>query len=147
MLRRIRRFFPDDRAEEILHDVFAVVVERAAGFRGDSHPFTWLYQITTRVCLNRRRIEGRRRELMDEVGDLDWSPTTAPPGQEAKVFLHELWRTLTEELAMIGYYYHVDGLGRDEIGALMGCTGRTIGNRLKELSDHARHVAGQEEGS
>lgn len=141
VLRRVRRFFPGDAAEEILHEIFAAVVEAAPSWRGECHPFTWLYRITTHHCLNRRRNEQRRRDLLDEAGTISWSSPVSEPAQEAEILLRELWRTLDDDLVEIGIYYYVDGLTHEDIGTLMGCTGRTIGNRLKRLAEVARQHA------
>lgn len=141
VLRRVQRFFPEEQAEEVLHEIFAAVVEAAPRWRRESHPFTWLYQITTHHCLNRRRNDTRRRELLDTFGPVDWSLPVSRPDQEARLLLAELWQTLDEELVLVGIYYYVDGLTHDDIGRLLGCTGRTIGNRLKRLAEAARHHA------
>lgn len=138
VLRRIRRFYPDDVAEEVLHEVFERVLRRAGSFRGEAHPLTWLYQIATRHCLNRLRNERRRQALL-----LENPPDTDPSGtgQEAELFLRELWHHLDEELVLIGTYYYVDGMTQADIGQLLGCTGRTISNRLRELADRARALS------
>lgn len=141
VLRRIRRFYPPDVAEEVLHEVFERVMYRLDSFRGDAHPLTWLYQVATRHCLNRLRNERRRRTLLLENPSVS-GPGTVGPRQEAEIFLGQLWRHLDEELSLIGTYYFVDGMTQADIGRLMGCTGRTISNRLRDISDLARELSG-----
>ena len=140
-LRRIRRFYSANLAEEVLHEVFERVLRRADTFRGESHPVTWLYQLTTYHCLNRLRDERRRRELFDGVGGVDWGRPISEPTAEARVFLDELWRDVDEELCQIGVYTFVDGLSQAEVGALRGVSGRTISNRLAQLAALARAKA------
>ena len=61
VLRRARRFFDAQEAEEVVHEVFLRAVEKAHTFRAEASPSTWLYQMTTNHCLNRLRNSQRRR--------------------------------------------------------------------------------------
>lgn len=143
--RRVRQFYRQAEVEEVVAEVFLKVVQRAHTFRGDCHPYTWLYALTTNHCLTRVRQARRREELLTSEGRLSWQPEVTVGGAEAKVFLAELWRSLDPELAEIGIYYHIDGLSQEEIGRLVGVSGRTIGTRLRQLTAAARRHAGIEE--
>ena len=139
--RRILRFFGPGEAEEVLQEVFVKVLENQAHFRGDAQPSTWLYQITTRHCLNRLRDQGRRQTLWRERrGDL-WYGAHNRASQEARMLLAQLQETLPPELMTIAVYYHLDGLTHADIAKLMGVSRRTVGNRLEELEEAARRVA------
>jgi RNA polymerase sigma-70 factor (ECF subfamily) len=139
--RRIRRFYSGDEAEEVLQEVFVRVLSTPSGFQGDSSPSTWLYQLTTRHCLNRLRDAKRRKELLDTFGEPTWSVGRASPDTEARVFLEELWATLDPELAEIGTYYFVDGMPHHEIARVLGVSRRTVGNRLATLQQIASRAA------
>lgn len=140
VLRRIRRFYRGDIAQDILHEVFAKAVEHAGSFRGESSPISWIYGLTTRHCLARLRDERRRRELFEEIGEVPWCCPITNPSTDSKIFLSQLWRTVDDELAQIGIYYYVDGMSQADIGALLGVTGRTISNRIQKLQ-HLAHQA------
>jgi len=142
VLRRVRRFYRTEQAADVLQEVFAKAVERAHTYRGEASPLSWLYGLTTRHCLARLRDEKRRRELLDEVGEVPWSCPITPSSTEAKVFLSQLWRTVDPELAQIGVHYYLDGMSQSDIGEMLGVTGRTVSNRLKQLTDLARDAAG-----
>ncbi|MCA9568189.1 MAG: sigma-70 family RNA polymerase sigma factor [Myxococcales bacterium] len=141
VLRRIRRFYSDEQAMDVLQEVFARAVEKADTYRGDAPPLHWLYGLTTRHCLARLRDAKRRRELLDEVGEIPWSCPITTTDPEASVFLRQLWREIDPELAQIGVHYYVDGMSQADIGALMGVSGRTISNRIQSLQDLARTAA------
>jgi RNA polymerase sigma factor (sigma-70 family) len=136
VLRRGRRFLPPDAAEDVLHEVFVRALERLHAFRHEASPATWLFTVTTRLCLNRLR-DGRRRDaLLCEYG-----PAAFQAGgdghPEARAFLSEVWRHVLEtdeELAMIGTLYHVDGMTTADIGATLGVSDRTIAARLARLT-------------
>lgn len=143
VLRRGRRFLGDAEAEEVLHEVFLRALERGHEFRGEASPATWLFRVTTHLCLNRRRDAKRRAELLSRHGPTVWAKSNAGEAPEARAFLTTLWRTLPEELAMIGILYWVDGLTTAEIGRMLGVSDRTIANRLKALTDAARTAGGE----
>lgn len=141
VLRRIRRFYSEDQAMDVLQEIFAKAVEKAHTYRGDAPPLHWLYGLTTRHCLSRLRDEKRRRELLDEVGDVPWSCPITSTDADAPVFLQQLWRTIDPELAQIGVHYYVDGMSQADIGALLGVSGRTISTRIQRLQELARQAA------
>lgn len=131
---RVLRFYRDDEADDVVQEVFLRAMEKLHTFRGESAPSTWLFQLTTRYCLNRLRDAGRRRELYAEQGDVWWSRPTTDGDQERRALLGQLWRQLDEEIVMIGVYYHLDGMSHEDIAALVGCSRRTVGNRLDALT-------------
>lgn len=132
VLRRVRRFYSGTEAEDVAQEVYLRALEKQHLFRGESSPATWLYALTTRYCLNRLRNDGRRRELWLETGDL-WAAPITEPRQDDAVLLAELWKKLDPELVLIGVYYYLDGMSHDQIADVMGCSRRTIGNRLVAL--------------
>ncbi len=139
VLRRVLRFFPRDEAEEVVHEVFIKVLERSDGFRGDASPTTWLYRMTTNHCINRARDRGRRVELWRELEhQLVPTPRLTSDEQETATFLNEVWRELDRETIEIGVHYFVDGLTHAEIARVLGCSRRTIGNRLDALRARAQ---------
>lgn len=133
VLRRVRRFYGSDDAEEVVQEVFLRAMEKLDGFQGRSSPATWLYQLTTRYCINRLRNEGRRRALWLEAGVTHWQQPVSPADQESVAWLRSLWRSLDEEMVLIGLSYYLDGMSHGDIAALLGCSRRTVGNRLEAL--------------
>lgn len=135
--RRVLRFFSEDDAEEVLHEVFLKVIENQDSFREESSPSTWLYRVTTNHCLNRIRNAKRRNELWLENSEAIF-PTHESAKQETSTLLKQVWETLPEELVQIGIYYFVDGLTHDEIARIVDVSRRTVGNRLEELTELAK---------
>jgi RNA polymerase sigma factor (sigma-70 family) len=66
--RRARALLGNDaEASDAVQDVFIRVLQCYCEFRGESSPMTWLYRITTNLCLNRLRDRRRRSELHQEL--------------------------------------------------------------------------------
>ena len=143
--RRVGRFYDEPEASDVVHEVFEKLLTVGESFRGGSSVRTWLYQVTTRHCLVRRRDARSRQELFEHYGAPGWSLPVRDADAETVTFLHQLWRTLDPELAEIGVYYYVDGMRQADIGALLGVSGRTISNRLTTLA--AAAAALSKEGS
>ena len=139
--RRVGRFYDEPEASDVVHEVFEKVLNVGHTFRGGSSVRTWLYQVTTRHCLVRRRNARRRQELFEQYGAPAWSLPIRDPDAETVTFLNQLWRTVDPELAEIGVYYYVDGMRQADIGELLGVTGRTISNRLAALNEAAQLAA------
>lgn len=63
MSRWVKRLWGRHDAEDVLHEVLLVVQRRLPEFRGESALKTWLYGVTARVVIDRRRKERWRRLL------------------------------------------------------------------------------------
>jgi RNA polymerase sigma-70 factor (ECF subfamily) len=140
--RWVLRFASTDEAEEVVHEIFVKVLETIDRFRAESSPTTWLYRMTTNHCLNRLRDRGRRAELWREHGAPLWTAAVADADQETVAFLRQFWRRLDDELVEAGIYYFVDGMTHAEIARIVGCSERSVGNRLDRLRKAASAAAG-----
>lgn len=140
--RWVLRFCADVDAEEVVHEIFVKVIERISTFRAQSSPTTWLYRLTTNHCLNRLRDRGRREELWAEHSSALWAAPVAAAEQETVAFLRQFWRRLDEDLVEIGVFYFIDGMTHAEIARVIGCSARTVGNRLQRLQSIASEAAG-----
>lgn len=139
---RVQRFFSGDEVQEVVQEVFLRVLDQASSFRGASSPATWLFQVTTRHCLNRLRDAGRRRALWEAHGPPDWGAPTSPAVQESHTLLAQVWRQLDPEQLQIAVLFHLDGLSHREIARVVGLSARTVGNRLAQITALARAHAG-----
>ena len=131
--RRVLRFVREQEANDLVQLVFERATRHRHTFRGNTGAVSWLYQIATRTCLHYLRDTSRRDDLVSRYGMPVWCRPGPPPDAEARVFLQEAWNRLDPELAEIGTYHYVDGLTHDEISSLMGCSRRTVGNRIRDL--------------
>lgn len=122
-------------------EVFLRALEKAHTYRGEAAPTTWLYQLTTRHCLNRLRAGRRRAAALALYSEDPWS---APIGRdpEAQLFLEQAWASLDPELATLGMYYFIDDLTHQQIADMTGVSRRTVGNRIESLKAQLKQMAG-----
>ena len=65
----------------------------------------------------------------------------AAADQETALLLRQIWRSLDDELVEVGIYYFVDAMTHAEIARIVGCSERTVGNRIERLRTTAREAA------
>lgn len=146
--RRARSLLGDDlEAQDAMQEVFVRVIGAMSEFRRQSQPSTWLYRITTNLCLNRLRDGKRRRDHLSRVTG------TAVPGHslggsgpppDARVMMRRVLATIDPELAEIAIYYFVDEMDQAEIAKVVGVSRRTIGYRLDRFRAEAQRVLGDD---
>lgn len=144
VLRRILRFYDQPEAEEVLQEVFARVLEKIDTFDGRSSVSTWLYRVTTNHCLNRLQKAKRRRDILREHREDAIFDSSRHAGQDARIFCHQLFDELPEELLVIGCYYYLDGMTQAEISRVVDVSRRTVSNRLAELESRAKQIRERE---
>jgi RNA polymerase sigma-70 factor (ECF subfamily) len=144
--RRARSILSDDHeAQDAMQEVFVRVIAAMAEFRGQSQPSTWLYRITTNLCLNRIRDSRRRRDRLTEAAEDGRQPLapSQPPPPETRAALLGVLRQVSDELAQVAVYYYVDDMDQAEIATILGVSRRTIGYRLDRFREQAQRVLGE----
>jgi RNA polymerase sigma factor (sigma-70 family) len=131
--RRAARVLGDEAdASEVLQEVFLSLLDNPRQFAGKSSLLTWLYSATTHRCLNRLRNGRTRSRLENERAPSLPSPSLPPPHDDVAE-LRDLLVRLPEELAQVAVYYFGDEMTREEIGEILGCSGRQVGHLLDRL--------------
>lgn len=121
---------PDDAAEAV-QEVFVRALAGLGRFRLMSSPLTWLYAIATRYCLqllrNRSAQELRLALLVERGAD--------PPDLAARTDLERALDALSlAELELVALAFR-DGLSQDEIAELTRQSRKTVGKKLRRLSE------------
>jgi RNA polymerase sigma-70 factor, ECF subfamily len=144
--RRARSLLGDDlEAQDAMQEVFVRVIGAMNEFRRQSQPSTWLYRITTNLCLNRLRDGRRRRDHLTRLGE-EAPRTVRAPGlpPEARATLRRVLAQIPAELSEIAVYYYVDEMDQSEIARALGVSRRTIGYRLDRFRAEALKVIGDD---
>jgi RNA polymerase sigma-70 factor, ECF subfamily len=122
-------------AEEIVDDTFLAVWDRAATFRGDSRPSTWIFGIAYRRSLKALEYRGTRLRLASDDPHGDRAPPTLDPNNTEQLAENADWissalRTLSAEhrqVLELAYYLE---LSCEEMAKVMNCPAGTVKSRL-----------------
>ena len=111
------RFVGREFAAEATQDIFVHIWERLGQFRGEAQFSTWLYRIAVNMLLRRaeiaRRLAGRTAPLLPEL--------MAPPAQvDARLDIESALHALAPALREVVILHDIDGLGHQEIAAILG---------------------------
>ena len=142
-----------DDAKDIYQEVFIRVYKGLSKFQYKSEFSTWLFRITTNVCLS-HRMRGRRHthtSLDQEVNDEDGQPhalketltdNTAADQQthdaEISMRVEQALKTLSPRQKMVFSLKHYEGYKLKEIAEMMNCGEGTVKKYLFEATARLR---------
>ena len=135
----------DEAAADAVQETFARVIVHWDGFRAESSPLTWMYQISTNWCLNQlRNHKGRARKHTDHKDEIqaEEAPTLDPVGALDAATLRELIAGGDPETQRIVVHLYFDDLTREETGRLVGISQPTLRKRHDAFVQHARKTLG-----
>lgn len=122
-----------------MQEVFLRAMHARVELTSEPSRMSWLYRVTTNLCLNRLRDSGRRRTLLQALP----SAPEAAPGYplDSALTVRAILRQLPVEVQEIAVYYFVDQMTQEEIAAVTGLERRTVGNRLEAFRTQALAAA------
>jgi len=121
-------------AEEIAQEVFLRVHRSIGEFRGESRLSTWLYAITSRLCLN-RLAAGDRRFRRDDAEALERAPGPGDAAallerSEVEAALRDAIAELPEDRRIVVVLRDLEGLSYEEIAQALDLELGTVRSRL-----------------
>lgn len=121
-------------ADEVVQDVFLVMMKRGGGFRRDSSVGTWLYVIATNRCLNVRRRRARRAvyhapPVDSAFADSGPTPHDAAEARDRRERVERAVDALPRRLREVARL-RFEGHSYPEIAARQGCTRGTVAGYL-----------------
>ncbi len=99
-------------------------------YEGRSSMTTWLYRVTTNMCLNRMRNHKTRQRLL-EAHVAPVVHEAHQDGADAWAVVRQFLDRMPEDLVRVAIFYSVDGMTHQEIAEVMGCSRRQVGNLLE----------------
>ena len=133
---------PDDAAE-LCQEAFLNAWKGLGKFQGDSSFATWLYRLTSNVCIDFLRKEKRRSTLsmtvsLDDDGeqqqadlpDERFSPHAEAERRERQEILRAGLATLSEEHRKVLILRELEGLSYGEIAQILGLEEGTVKSRI-----------------
>ena len=124
---------PEDAAEAV-QEVFERAVSGLGRFRLKASPLTWLYAIATRHCLQHLRNRSVR-ELRLLLLRPDAASRDAAVSLAARTDLERAVASLEPHDVELAVYAFRDEMTQDEIAEVMRLSRKTVGKRLRLLSD------------
>lgn len=113
--------------EDIVHEVFVIAYEKVHKFRGQSSLSTWLFGITDKVVLHRRRKERWRRWLSGSASDTAGHLQSDGPDpfclvsrHQTAIEVYQVLDRLPERDRQILILCEMEELGAQEAGELLG---------------------------
>jgi len=134
-LRRLAgpRFDPED----LLHDVFLVVLRRRHEFRGEAKVTTWMFRIAAQVVRWRRRNDALRSWLwglhgraLAESRSSGPTPVEEIERREESLLLYAALDRLPEKYRTVLILFALEECTGEEIAALLGIDSNTVWVRL-----------------
>jgi RNA polymerase sigma-70 factor, ECF subfamily len=125
--------------EDVLQDVFIVVLNRWDSFRGESSRKTWVFGVVHGVVANYHRKNRRAAAEPALVGPETWSTLATPVGQDPASrsaarqeleWLSGVLSELREEDSALFVLRHVDGCTVAEAAEIVGMTASLANGRL-----------------
>lgn len=141
-LRMLRR---RDWAEEVLHDSFLTVWQRAGSFDPAlSAPKTWLTNIVRNRAIDYLRLQDNRVEELEEddtLFDVDHSPTELPSGSESRRLADCMTQLSSEQRQSITLAYY-QGLSHSEIALHLEQPAGTIKSWIRRALTQLKDCVG-----
>jgi RNA polymerase sigma-70 factor (ECF subfamily) len=124
---------PDIETEDLVQEIFLIAHRKLGSFRADAALATWLYRITERVVLRRRRRERMRRWLMlsDPWAGIE-AATSAPTPFEslerrrAMQLTYRALEALNENQRSAFILFEIEELSGQQIADLKGVSVSTV---------------------
>jgi RNA polymerase sigma-70 factor (ECF subfamily) len=122
-------------AEEIAQEVFLRVHRAIGDFRGDAKLSTWIYAITSRLCLNRlttseRRLVREDDETLDRLPGPEADAAAELERRQLQAALRQAIAALPEDRRIVVVLRDLEGLAYEEIAQALDLELNTVRSRL-----------------
>lgn len=155
-----------NEAEDLAIEVFLRVYQAAKSYEAKAKFTTWLYKITTNLCLNQMRKKAKLRtislsepistggekeeEFIEKIPDTALSPQQILEKKERNERIREAIDSLPAKQRMATILQIYEGLSYKEISEILGCSVKSVERRLyrartnlkEELSSYLTRASG-----
>jgi len=145
-------------AADLTSETFVRALRAYGRFRGDAHPYTWLYRIAVNLCKNyfrqqqhRSRVHsfsldgtapGEQREAPPEIEDSRPGPHQRVEAKELEAQVQKCLLQLRAESRTLIVLRDLQGLSYREIGRVLGCSEKAVKSRLFRARSQLRDALG-----
>ena len=138
-----------DMAQEALIRIFRSI----ANFKEQSYFSTWVYRITTNVCLDEikkrknKKVISLDEEIRMEDGEMkrqimsdDLQPDAAAELEELRTFVSDAINSLPEDQRLVITLRDIQGLSYEEISSVLDCPSGTVKSRINRARQALKKV-------
>jgi RNA polymerase sigma-70 factor (ECF subfamily) len=142
-----------DDANDLAQEAFIRIFRSISGFRGQSSFSTWIYRITTNVCLDEiRKRKNKSVQYLDEdiqtddgemqrqiISD-DPLPEEIAERKELRAAINDSLGELKEEYRIIITLRDIQGMSYEEIAKVLDCPTGTVKSRINRARQALKNV-------
>ncbi len=145
-------------AADLTSETFVRALRAYDRFRGDAHPYTWLYRIAVNLCKNYFRqqqhrsrvhsfsldapLEGDERSSAREIEDTGQEPQQRVEAGELEAQVQGCLLKLRPDFRALIILRDIQGLSYREIAGILGCPERSVKSRLFRARSKLRELLG-----
>ena len=142
-----------DDANDVAQEVFIRVYKSIKNFKGESSFSTWLYRITTNVCLDEIRKRKNRNvvsidedipfddgEVTRQIVDDSPTPDIIAEKKELREIVNDAIDKLSEEHKTVIVLRELQGLSYEEISNIINCPERTVKSRINRARGALKNI-------
>ena len=107
-------------AEELMQEVFVILLSKINAFRGDARFSTWLYRITVNTCISHLRKKKFKQVPLDDEIETSGSLSVAPAPMAHRESLKRGIAGLPAGYRAAVIMHDIQGLNHREIAEIMG---------------------------
>lgn len=140
-------------ANDVAQEVFIRVYKSIKNFKGESSFSTWLYRITTNVCLDELRKRKNKNvvsidedipfddgEVTRQIVDDGPTPDIIAEKKEVREIVNEAIGQLSEEHKTVIILRELQGLSYEEISKIINCPRGTVKSRINRARSALKNI-------
>jgi RNA polymerase sigma-70 factor (ECF subfamily) len=138
----------DQDAEDVAQEALIEVCKSIGRFKGNSSLHTWVYRVSTNVCLEHRR--RRKPEIIsfeDDFAEREVDPNDNPEAAvirgELKSDINKALQALSEIHRDVVVLHELQGLTYQECAEVLDCPVGTVKSRLSSAFIKLRQLLGE----
>lgn len=127
-----RRFMSSQQADDALQEALIAIMKNAKSFRGESKVMTWMYTLTSNVCIDMMRKEASRSSLNISEEPLQFVSDERQDFAEnlgTQLAIRNALTKLPREQSEVIILTWLDGMSVDEASNILGIPSGTVKSR------------------